>query len=290
MKKIDSLPARDSLPVCVYCFRGTTSAQLVETWLGDRHFYAHNRCRRRCRAEGVPPEPLVNRKRVIPSLAERLIQWNALADEVDRLWAAYQAAPHVLATNRVARRVFNIDHHKTSMTRALADPFPDQPDEAGDHVRILRWCVEKLRTALDRDPSQRGPRSEKSFPAPDLRLPETVEAVRAAYKRRTSMVKFVAAPPGYTRLRYYCSESGESWVDRQPVLMWRIDGRLVASPVMLPGEPSGHDCLGEGVLLRRGGRVAVLGDKIYPNEKTWTRAMREAHAIARRRQFKTVKG
>jgi hypothetical protein len=71
------------------------------------------------------------------------------------------------------------------------------------------------------------------------------------------------------------------------VLVWRII-RLVASPVTMPGELSGHDCLGEGVLLRRGGRVAVLGDKMYPNEKPWTRVMREAHAAARRRQFKTV--
>jgi hypothetical protein len=91
------------------------------------------------------------------------------------------------------------------------------------------------------------------------------------------------------RLRYYCSESGESWVDRQPVLMLRID-RLVTSPLMIPGEHAFPNCLGEGVLLRRGGRVAVLGDHMYPNEKAWRRAMREAHAIARGRQFKTVKG
>jgi len=103
------------------------------------------------------------------------------------------------------------------------------------------------------------------------------------------MVEFIAAPPGYTRLRYYCSESGEPRVDRQPVLMWRID-RLVGSPVMVPGELPSHDCLGEGVLLRRGGRVAVLGDKINSNEKTWTRAMREAHATGRRRRFKTGEG
>ena len=103
------------------------------------------------------------------------------------------------------------------------------------------------------------------------------------------MVEFTAAPPGYTRLRYYCSESGESWVDRQPILMWQIDN-LGGSPVMVPGEIALSDCLGEGVLLRRGGRVAVLGDKMYPNEKGWVRAMRGAHAATRRRQFKMVKG
>jgi hypothetical protein len=170
---------------------------------------------------------------------------------------------------------------------------PNQPDEADDHVRTLRWHVEKLRAALDRDPSQRGPRSEKSFPAPDLRLPEAVEAVCAAYKRRTSMVKFVAAPRGYTRLRYYCSESEEARVDRQPVLMWRIDSLVGKhSPVMIPGEIAFPDCLGEAVLLWRRGPVSGLvpHNKRYPNEKAWRRAMREEHAIARRRHFETVKG
>jgi hypothetical protein len=72
----------------------------------------------------------------------------------------------------------------------LTDPRPDRPDrpdEAGDQVRIPRWHVERLRSALDRDPSRHRRRGVSVINAPDLRLPETVEAVYEAQKRKMAL-------------------------------------------------------------------------------------------------------
>jgi hypothetical protein len=54
---------------------------------------------------------------------------------------------------------------------------------AGDQVRVLRWHVERLRAAIERDPSRRGRAEVVPSTPPDLRLPDTLGAVREAYRR-----------------------------------------------------------------------------------------------------------
>jgi hypothetical protein len=181
--------ANNDLPVCVYCCRGTTSKQLVEVWVkpsARQRYYAHAACAARRRGKVIPPDPLINRTRTIPSLAERLAEWNALADELNYLLAQCWSAPRALATANVAVRVWNaVGYRKTDMTWALTDPRIGCPDEAGDQVRILRWHAGKLRAALKRDPGSHSPRKVRGcLPALNLRLPETIEAVREAYKRK----------------------------------------------------------------------------------------------------------
>jgi hypothetical protein len=123
---------------------------------------------------------------LIPSLAERLREWNALADDLDRLLAQCRSAPCAVAVMKIACNVANaVSWRVTDMTWALSDPYPGIPDEdeAGDQVRILRWHVEKLRAALEGPSSRDGWRGVCNIGALNLRLPETVEAVREAYER-----------------------------------------------------------------------------------------------------------
>jgi hypothetical protein len=44
----------------------------------------------------------------------------------------------------------------------------------------LRRHIDELRKAAERDPKQRGRRGDKTGDPPDLRLPETIEALREA--------------------------------------------------------------------------------------------------------------
>jgi hypothetical protein len=182
----------DDLPVCVYCCRGTTPQRLVLSYVkllgpsARRIYYAHDACVARYRGKTIPPDLWINRTRSIPSLAERLGEWNDLADELDRLLARCWSEPRALSTANIACRAWNaVGFRKTDMTWALADPRPNRPDEAGDQVRILRWHVERLRAALERDARlSRSPRSaSRGLPALDIRLSETVAAVRETYSR-----------------------------------------------------------------------------------------------------------
>ena len=83
--------------------------------------------------------------------------------------------------------VFNgVSWRARDMTWALGDPRPDCPDEAGDQVRALRWRLDRFRVAIKRDPTLRGrrnPRPQGNLPAPDLRLPDTLDEILAAYRR-----------------------------------------------------------------------------------------------------------
>jgi hypothetical protein len=177
----------DDPPLCVYCKRGTTPARLVTAWISqraNRRYHAHEACHGRNRGKPIPPDPLVNRRRLIPSLADRLSEWNALADDLDHLLAQCRSAPRAVAVMKIACNVANaVSWRVTGMTEALADPYPAIPDEAGDQVRILRWHVEKLRAALEGGPSRDGWRGVCNIETLNLRLPETVGAVREAYER-----------------------------------------------------------------------------------------------------------
>jgi hypothetical protein len=179
----------DEPPVCVWRKRGTTPQRLVQVWVNqraNRRYHAHGACVARHEGKPIPPDPLVNRRRHIPSPAERLWEWNALADELDRLFAQCRSAPCPVAVMKIACNVANaVSWRVTDMIAALADPYPGFPDEdeAGDQVRILHWHVEKLRSALEGGPSRDGWRGVFSLEAPNLRLAETVEAVREAYER-----------------------------------------------------------------------------------------------------------
>ena len=105
-------------------------------------------------------------------------------------------------------------------------------------------------------------------------------------------VEFRPPPSGWVRVRYYCTEGGKSWIDRQPVLMWVMADGFIGLPVLCPGEISFPDCLSEGVVSGRHGRgrVTVRAEgKVYRNEKIWVQAVREAHAAARRFEFEVVK-
>jgi hypothetical protein len=140
---------------------------------------------------------------IFPSLAERLAEWNSLASEFDRLFAQYRSTPRSPATAKIVRRAWNsVSWRGTDMTWALVDPRPDQADEAGRHVDILRLHVEKLRAALERDAAQRGRRSVSNLEMPDLRLPETIEAVRTAYAAKRSHERqgsFSLNPPSHNQ-------------------------------------------------------------------------------------------
>ena len=75
------------IPVCVWCKRGTTPHWLVRrqfNFPSRRFYHAHSACIRN--GKPVPRDPSENRARSYPSLAERLAQWNALADEFALLW------------------------------------------------------------------------------------------------------------------------------------------------------------------------------------------------------------
>ena len=105
--------------------------------------------------------------------ASRSDEWNEFAAGLERPFAQYRSEPRTATTMAGACRVWNaVRWRKTSMAWAL------------DHICSLRRQVEKLRRALERDPSQRGRRGVITIDAPELRLPETIEAVREAYERR----------------------------------------------------------------------------------------------------------
>jgi hypothetical protein len=181
-------------PVCIYCRRGTTPARLVKVWFKystRQRFYACGRCAARYdRDKQIPPEPLVNRRRSIPSLAERLAEWNALDQELKRLFAQYRSEPRVAATMKAACSVWNsVCWRATDMTWALVDLRSDRPDEAGDQVRVLRWHVDRFGPALERAPSLKGRRALSDLEAPDLRLADTLAAVREAYAREHGLME-----------------------------------------------------------------------------------------------------
>jgi hypothetical protein len=177
----------DDGPICAYCKRGTDERRLVSVYVRmseGRRFYAHEACARRNDAKSPPPDPLFKRRRPIPTLSERLDQWNSLAGELIDLFEEYQSAPRVKATMEAACDVFNgVSWRATDMTWALGDPRQDRPDEAGDQVRILRWHIELFARAIERDPSLKGRRGVSDLEAPDLRLNDTLEALRDAYAK-----------------------------------------------------------------------------------------------------------
>jgi hypothetical protein len=119
-----------------------------------------------------------------PSFAERLAEWNALADELDRLHEEYRQEPRakkamiaMLRARGVARE------HMAHMTCAIVHhSCADRPDEAGDQVRLLRWYVERFARALALDSTQRGKR--RSFgpvEPPSVQLDNMIEKIREEY-------------------------------------------------------------------------------------------------------------
>jgi hypothetical protein len=172
-------------PICVFCGKGTTQQRLVEPYvqLSSRcRFYAHAGCARRNRHAPLPQR----RQRFrAPSLAESLATWNALVDELERLFAEVHAVPHSAIVAKAACDAWNANcYKKTDMTWALADPRADRPFEADDHCRKLSWHIERLERAVERD----GPRPLKRevirISAAKLRLPDTVDEVRKQYRER----------------------------------------------------------------------------------------------------------
>ena len=125
-------------------------------------------------------------------LTDQLDQWNNLANELGRLYVQYGSAPRVRETAEISCAVFNaVSWRAGEMTYALVGL---RPDEAGDHVDVLRHQVEKFRAALDRDPTLPGPRNGGGLDGPDLRMLTTVREVREAYRQRKHKGPVVAHP------------------------------------------------------------------------------------------------
>jgi hypothetical protein len=172
----------NSGPVCVYCRNGTTPQLLVEAYvqMGNRRgFYAHGACLSRNVGKPVPPDPKANLQLPVQSPEEALAVWNGLVDEFENLLGKMRAIPHALATAEAACEVWNANSYKrTDMTWAVVDPRPNRPNEAHDHCRALRWHLENLKLAIERDPLQSGRRNVISLSAAHLRLPSAVDEVR----------------------------------------------------------------------------------------------------------------
>ena len=87
----------------------------------------------------------------------------------------------------------------------------------------------------------------------------------------TALLPVVAAAPGYVRLRYFEAggDDGGPWVDRMPVVAWRI-----AEDVALPVTPDEDrdDALRSGVLLPDG-RVVQPFMQTFPDEGAWREEM-----------------
>jgi hypothetical protein len=129
------------------------------------------------------------KRKQIPTPAQRLGEWNGLADELDRLFMQYRAELRAIATMKVACHVANaVRWHKNVMPDALVDPRFIRLNKAGDHVRILRRYVEQSRSALDRDSTRRGRRGVINIEPLNLRLPDTIEEVREAVERQQRSV------------------------------------------------------------------------------------------------------
>ena len=84
------------------------------------------------------------------------------------------------------------------------------------------------------------------------------------------LLPVVAAAPGYMRLRYW-EDGAAVWVERMPVVAWRID-----SDRALPVTPEQDEdaVLVSGVLLPDG-RVVMPGLQTFADEGAWRAAMDE---------------
>ena len=187
---IRAIPTISDGPICAYCKRGTDEKRLVSVYVRmseRRRFYAHEACASRNDAKSPPPNPLFNRRRRIPTLSQRLAEWNALAGELIDLFEEYRSSPRAKAAMEAACDVYNgVNWRARDMAWALGDPRPDRPDEAGDQVRTLRWHLDRFRAAIKRDPTLRGrcnPHPCGNLTVPDLRLPDTLEKVLRGYRR-----------------------------------------------------------------------------------------------------------
>jgi hypothetical protein len=115
---------------------------------------------------------------------EQLAEWNALVELVELstplragLWTAETVATAWNAWNDVYDR-------KNSVTWALITPAAYPPGRVSVGVRALHRSVETLRAAIALDPNLRGLRRPLILDGPDLRLPDTIAEIRAAYKKR----------------------------------------------------------------------------------------------------------
>jgi hypothetical protein len=93
----------------------------------------------------------------------------------------------------------------------------------------------------------------------------------------------VAAPPGYTALRYVESSDGsEPFVIRSPVVAWRITGDT-ALPVVPDREGVVNLDITKISILTPDGRVFQWGVQSSPNEENW-RAEMDRRSEVRREQ------
>jgi hypothetical protein len=172
-------------PICVFCGKGTTQQRLVGPYVrlsSRRRFYAHVGCAERNKHVPIPQRQQRFRA---PTLAESLAAWNAMVDELERLFVQVSAGPYSEDVAKAARDAWNANSYKKiDMTWALADPRADQPFEADDHCRKLGWHIERLKRAIERD----GPRPLKRrvvrLSVAKLRLPDTVDEIREQYRGR----------------------------------------------------------------------------------------------------------
>jgi hypothetical protein len=90
------------------------------------------------------------------------------------------------------------------------------------------------------------------------------------------LLPVVAAQPGFTELRFFANEEGSPWVERLPIVAWRVDEEM-ALPVT-PDNDASDDLsyVGNGILLPDGTVLQPFIQK-FPNEDEWTEAMIKLH-------------
>jgi hypothetical protein len=129
-------------------------------------------------------------------LADQLDEWNNLADELSRLYVEYGTGPRVHETAGLSCAVYNsVSWRAREMTYALVG---SRSNEAGEHVLVLRFHVERFRDVLERDPALPGSRTSGGLDAPNLRLLTTPREVREAYRQRQHKGPVVVKPEDAT--------------------------------------------------------------------------------------------
>jgi hypothetical protein len=176
----DNVLADSSEPICVFCGKGTTPERLVEGRVRGRasHFYyAHSACANRNIDKPIPRSRHNERLKTV-SLTECLSAWNALIDEFEGLLAD---VPMDAACN-----VWNASvHRKTRIGEAIADRASNARFMFSGCCRTIKWHVERLKAAIERDGGRSLKRGVVDFDTTELSLP-VIDEVRRRYAVRVS--------------------------------------------------------------------------------------------------------
>lgn len=87
----------------------------------------------------------------------------------------------------------------------------------------------------------------------------------------------VAAYPGFTLLVYYRDDDNPEWINRSPVIAWKIDTSTGDYHTPMSLDPPASNAIGSGVLCPDG-QVVDIGSCGYKSEDDWLADMRERFA------------